>query len=110
MEHPMNLLLRTSHKLQVEESYTKSYSLLLTLAFMLGKQKCLDKRYNKMRRTNFYYLYVLITSFYSTCTNFIIFCMRVFGFNNALTGEVSNTIVSADPNPQMKEVTVEPMV
>ena len=72
MEHPVNLLLCTSHKLQVKQSYTKSYSLLLTLAFMLGKQKSLDKRYNKMRRTNFYYLYVLITlisSFYSTCTN-----------------------------------------
>ena len=36
--------------------------------------------------------------------------MHVFGFNNALTGEVNKTTVSADPNPLMKEVTVEPMV
>ena len=28
----------------------------------------------------------------------------------ALTGVGNNTFVSSDPNPQMKEVTVEPMV
>ena len=40
-----------------------------------------------------------------------IFNVLVLGFNNALIGEMKNTIISADPwNPPTKEVTVETMV
>ena len=65
-----------------------------------------------MRKTKFCHMHVLIFNQVILVHVHVqvLYIIILSSVHNVLTGEVNKTIVSADPNPQMKEVTVEPMV